>query len=237
MWAWSNASLDDLLTEDSHLVRKLGEKHGYAKLTVPKWRATEIDAWEMTAFQAELTGAAGAYRSHQPNGATFLTLHNVRWANPGRADVDPEWEGVNNDNLFVEIGESPGYLLDDWRWKVGDEATVFRVTIFGDVFTQTPDGHVYLLDTGNADYVKVAEDAEEWEELLKNRPEWFHWKTLQELRSLGVELPKDNVFSWRHPSMVGGSEVVGNVGWTFLRVHLTSSGQLAAAVKKRGTGQ
>ncbi|HWN09129.1 MAG TPA: MbtH family NRPS accessory protein [Pyrinomonadaceae bacterium] len=239
LWAWSNASLDGLLTKDSRFVRELGEKHGYAKLTVAKWRATEIDAWEMTAVQAELTNAAGTYRSLQQNRATFLTLHNVRWANERTAtDAGPEWEGVLKENFFVELGaDSTDHLLDDWRWKVGDEAAIFRVTVFGDVFTQTPDGHIYLLDTGRGNYVEAAEDAKKWAELVEIRPDWFRWNTLQELRSLGVELPPGKVFSWQHFPMAGGSEAVGNIDWVSPTVHISVSGQLAEAIKKKAAGQ
>lgn len=155
------------------------------------------------------------------------------------ATAGSEWEEVLKEDLFVEIGaESRKHLLDDWRWRVGDDATVFRVTIFGDVFTQTPEGTIYLLDTGKGSYVEVAQSAEKWAEVLKIRgPEWFHWKTLQELRSLGVELPKDFVFSWQQFPMAGGSEDVGNVDWVPASVHITASGQLAEFIEKRAVGQ
>lgn len=150
------------------------------------------------------------------------------------ATVGSEWEEVLKEDLFVEIdAESTKHLLDDWRWMVGDKAAAFRVTIFGDVFTQTPEGLIYLLDTGNGSYVEVAQSAEKWAELLKTRgSEWFHWKTLQELRSLGVELPKGNVFSWQQFPMAGGSEDVGNVDWVYATVHISVSGQLAEAITR-----
>lgn len=155
------------------------------------------------------------------------------------ATASPEWEGVLEEGLFVEIdAESLDHLLDDWRWKVGDEATVFRVTIFGDVFTQAPDGHIYLLDTANGNYVEVAQGVEKWTELFKIRgPEWLRWKTLQELRSLGVKLPKDKVFSWQQFPMIGGSEEVGNIDWVHATVHISVSGQLAESIKNQEAGR
>jgi hypothetical protein len=70
------------LSEDSRKVRALGARHGYDKLTTAKWGADETDGWEMASLQAELTGAEGVYRSPDKDGATFLTLRNVRWARP-----------------------------------------------------------------------------------------------------------------------------------------------------------
>lgn len=168
--------------------------------------------------------------------ATGLLLRRTVFAS---ATATSEWEVVLKEDPFVEIdAESAKHLLDDWRWKIGREAAVFRVTIFGDVFTRTPDGHIYLLDTGNGTYVEVAKSAEKWAELLKDRgPEWFHWKTLQELRSLRVELPKGHVFSWQRFPMIGGSEDVGNVDWVPASVHITVSGQLAEDIENRTVGQ
>lgn len=168
--------------------------------------------------------------------ATGLLLRRTILAS---ATARSEWEDILKEDPFIGIdAESAEHLLDDWRWKIGHEPEVFRVTIFGDVFTRTPEGHIYLLDTGSGTYVQVAESAEKWAELLKIRgPEWFHWETLQELRSLKVELPKGNVFSWQQFPMAGGSEDVGNVDWVSASVHITASGQLAEFLEKRAVGQ
>lgn len=155
------------------------------------------------------------------------------------ATASPDWEGVPKEDLFVDIdAEALDHLLDDWSWKVGDQATVFRVTIFGDVFTQASDGHIYLLDTASGNYVEVAQSVEKWTELFKVRgPEWLRWKTLQELRTLGVELPRGHVFSWQQFPMIGGSEEVGNVDWVPAAVHISASGQLAEAIKNQASGR
>src|SRR5689334_7504887 len=87
------------------------------------------------------------------------------------------------DDLFVPVGpEIQERLLEAWRWKVGDDARVFRVTVFGDLFTQTSGGRIYWLDAGKGRYLSAAESAEQWEQAAKiHGEEWFHLKTLQDL--------------------------------------------------------
>src|SRR5215831_14453067 len=66
--------------------------------------------------------------------------------------------GPPPEDVFVRVDRaSEDSLLADWRWKVGDQAELFRVTVFGDLFTRTPDGRIHLLDVGTASYVEAAE--------------------------------------------------------------------------------
>jgi uncharacterized protein YbdZ (MbtH family) len=123
-------------------------------------------------------------------------------------------------------------LLEDWRWKVGNEAKVFRVTVFGDLFTQGPEGQVYWLDTGSGQYIEVAKSVEQWaEEANTHGEEWFHWDALRKLRSSGVKLGEGQVYSWRQDPMLGGAESVDNVDVVSLEVHVSHAGRTAKAIK------
>jgi hypothetical protein len=80
LWAWDNPTVSTGMTRAVQRVRRFGERRGIRRLTEAKWPADEVDGWEMTSIAARLTGAEGAYRSPEANGATFLLLTNVRRA-------------------------------------------------------------------------------------------------------------------------------------------------------------
>ena len=145
---------------------------------------------------------------------------------PGSTELGPA-------DLFVTTDpKTKDLLLEDWRWKVGSAAKVFRVTVFGDLFTQDPGGEIYWLDTGSGQYVEVAKSVEQWADAAKiHGEEWFHWDTLRKLRSLGVKLGEGQVYSWRHNPMLGGAESVENVDVVSLEVHVSHSGRTAKAIK------
>jgi MbtH protein len=157
---------------------------------------------------------------------------------PDSASPSLGWDEASDD-LFIGMDpETKDLLLEDWRWKVGPDAKVFRVDIFGDIFTQGPNGHIYWLDTGRGSYVEVAESAEQWVGAAKaHREEWFHWKVLQELRSFDAKLKDGFVYSWRHSPMLGGAEAVDNVDFAPLQVHVSFAARVAQAVKDIPPGQ
>lgn len=160
--------------------------------------------------------------------AGFLAARAAR-----SSSADPAWAKVVKESLLVNIdAESRADLLDEWRWKVGAEATVFRVTVFGDVFTQAPDGAISFLDTGRAQYRRVAESPEAWSKILESRgSEWFHWQTLQKLHAMGVELAEGDVFDWQRSPLLGGTETVDNVQWLPVYPKISAAGQLAQAIR------
>jgi MbtH protein len=157
---------------------------------------------------------AARWKGHQPAAA----------AATGKLTLGPE-------DLFVTV--PPGEdLLESWRWRVGKDATVFRVTVFGDLFIRTGDGRIHWLDTGGDRYVEVAKSAEQWAPAVSaHGMEWFHGSTLLELRSRGVKPAPGQVYSWRQPAYLGGAETVDNVDLVPLVVHVSSAGRLAEATK------
>jgi MbtH protein len=155
----------------------------------------------------------------------------ARRKHPG--PTGPRWEDVAVEDLFLDVDPEAGErLLEDWRWKVGEDARVFRATVFGDLFLRAPGGQIGWLDTGWGSYAEVARSAGEWNEALRLRGhEWFHWPALRELRALGVELKEGQVYSWQQFPMLGGAEAAGNVDFVSLEVHVSHAGRLAEAIK------
>jgi hypothetical protein len=80
LWSWANQHVLDAARARVVEVRDFGEKRDFPHLIVPKWAATEIDGWEMTAVAAHVLGADGAYRTPKEAGLTFMTLSEVRRA-------------------------------------------------------------------------------------------------------------------------------------------------------------
>lgn len=121
--------------------------------------------------------------------------------------------------------------LASWRWLIGDDARLLGVTVMGDVFLQDPKGQVFWLDTGRANFERVAENEEQWRRMLPSHgPRWLHAKVLEQLRAAGIEPPPGQVFSWRLLPMLGGHLSPDNIDMVPPLVHLTASGRQAQAV-------
>lgn len=78
MWAWANTSIGTELTRDAEKVKSYGQKHGMSKLTKPKWKGEEEDAWNMAAIACYLCDAQGAYRGPADSTFVFMTFGEVQ---------------------------------------------------------------------------------------------------------------------------------------------------------------
>jgi hypothetical protein len=83
LWSWRNPYLEDRIKSEIAIVKNYGLKRGFEKLTEPKWKADEYDAWEMTAIAAYIMKAKGAYRvpSKDNKLLSFMIFKNITWAN------------------------------------------------------------------------------------------------------------------------------------------------------------
>jgi len=170
----------------------------------------------------------------------ILSESNVVLANVGydvaellvKEEVLPSIE-PSLDELFVEADASGmRAVFEEWRWLVGPDAEWLRVTVFGDVFFRTPDGHVHFLDTGMGTQEEIAESEEAWPSVVVSNPSWFfHASTLLELRAKGRSLESDQVYSWRQSPMLGGTESVENLLRLSASVHVSHQGRLVFALK------
>jgi hypothetical protein len=78
MWAWANTSIAAELTRDAEEVKSYGLKYGISKLTKPKWKGEEEDAWNMAAIACYLCDAQGAYRGPSDPIFVFMTFGEVK---------------------------------------------------------------------------------------------------------------------------------------------------------------
>ena len=149
------------------------------------------------------------------------------------AEEGPETLRASWAELFVDLpADRRDPVLESWRWLVGSDAKLFRVTLFGDLFLQTPDGHIHWLDTGYGTYEEVAPNESEWlEAIAKDLPYFFHASTLLAFRDLKF-LPKaGEVYSWKHAPILGGEEKASNFDTVSAEVHISYRGQVALALK------
>lgn len=78
LWAWDNPYLLENTTTAVQAVRRYGEKNRITRLTEPKWKASEQDAWDMTAVAALILKARGAWSFPSDDIRAFAVLTDIR---------------------------------------------------------------------------------------------------------------------------------------------------------------
>ncbi len=79
LWAWANPTVNENLKQGVLKVKLYGEENDIRKLTESKWKADEVDGWEMTSITALLLNAKGAYKSPDEHGAMFMIFTDIQW--------------------------------------------------------------------------------------------------------------------------------------------------------------
>lgn len=74
LWSWANYSLIEKVRAPLAAVREFGYEQDYPKLFIPKWRAEEVDGWEMAAIATKILDAESVYRTPSNYGFTFLVV-------------------------------------------------------------------------------------------------------------------------------------------------------------------
>jgi hypothetical protein len=82
LWGWANSLWPIECVTDSRQVRSFGEEHEICELTHKYVDGEEINhlGWELTAVTVRVTGALGAYRPPDEDGALFLIVKTIAWA-------------------------------------------------------------------------------------------------------------------------------------------------------------
>jgi hypothetical protein len=128
----------------------------------------------------------------------------------------------------------PEILVEDWRWLVGDEAKLVLISSMGDLFFQHRCGSVYCLLTGSAEYEKVANNSEEFQQKLGEDEfirEWFVVNLVAELKENGVGLEPGKLYGFKQLPVLGGLYHADNFELTDIEVHLAMTGQMNFHIK------
>jgi hypothetical protein len=77
LWSWDNEYLLDIAIDDIWHVKEFGERNMIEKLSIPKWDASEKDAWDMTAISTYLLKARGAYSFLSDDTRVYVVLKEI----------------------------------------------------------------------------------------------------------------------------------------------------------------
>lgn len=121
-------------------------------------------------------------------------------------------------------------ILDEWRWLVGTGKRVRLVTACGDVFLEDAlEEKVAFLDVGAPALLPIAETRQAFDALLSDPSfidTYLYPERVALLRSRGLALKKDQVYSLRTPLSLGGEATAENTEITDLDVHFSFAGQV-----------
>ncbi|WP_377115200.1 T6SS immunity protein Tdi1 domain-containing protein [Pseudoalteromonas sp. M58] len=125
-------------------------------------------------------------------------------------------------------------LLSDWEWLLEGKFLPILMSASGDAFVQHfENGEVWWLDTGGAEFSKVAESPEQFNELLSDKEfvvECFAIQMVGDLIQSGKVLSNGQIYSLIQPWLLGGEYKISNINPTDIEVHFSLSGQIAKQV-------
>lgn len=142
--------------------------------------------------------------------------------------------------LFVPTSEGID-LLESWRWLVGNDVSVFRVTVFGQMILADRKGALHWLDIGYGTFEELGVTKETWLPPFYGVAfEWINVRLLLELKAAGFELKpageepsETSVYDWIRPPMMGGAITKDNIQRLTLHAAASASGQIAEWLHKR----
>ena len=236
--------------EDGDLIAGAFDRHpGFVRQVRPRWFASVLAAASgyyegnrFPAIQLYRPDEAGLFPWHSDFDSNLfgrqplLYQDNVILAGVGYEEILRLTAATGarvfdeaTDDLCVPLAASePEDLLACWRWKIGPEARIVRVTVFGDVLLRMADGRLHWLATGSNELLELAEDVETCRRVLCNcAATVFYASTLLHLRELDVSIAAGEVYDWIREPMAGGRYSADNVHGVDLRTHLSSTGRFA----------
>jgi hypothetical protein len=126
-----------------------------------------------------------------------------------------------------------------WRWTVAETARPLLITALGDVFLEAESGEVQFLDTESGKVETIARSRDEWFVMLTNAKYvemWFRPSFVNELKTRGKPLKREEVYSPIHPLILNGELTVENFTPSRWDAHLHAMGQIHRQVKDLPSG-
>src|SRR4051812_471803 len=113
-----------------------------------------------------------------------------------------------HDYLIDHAGLDWKALLEEWRWLLPPEFTVWLLTRVGDLFITLPDGSVHVLDVGAGELRRVADsraDAYAKIDEPKVAEDWLMIPVVDQLVASGCVLGPSQCYSYKMLPILGGS--------------------------------
>ena len=120
-------------------------------------------------------------------------------------------------------------ICSDWQWLLDSQNQVVLVTAIGDMFLLGNDKAVYWLDTGMAELNFVAENLDEFQNLLGDQETidtLFLSDLVNRLIEEGKILKENQVYSFKTLPILGGDYSTENFDTTDISVHFSICGQI-----------
>src|SRR3954462_14878235 len=141
-----------------------------------------------------------------------------------------------NDKEYLTTPTIPADpVLEDWRWLIGPELKLWRITLTGDAFLLEPaDGSIHFLDTISGTLEKVAPDEGSFEPALKtgdNATRWLMPYVVKEQAALGICPGPNQCLSFKTPLALGGPLEPDNIELCEVTVHFSVAGQIHHQIK------
>ncbi len=123
--------------------------------------------------------------------------------------------------------------LADWRDLLPESFKVVMVNLFGDMFLESADGAIDMIDTAGCKLKHVAESREEFFVKLKEEKtaRWLHVALVDELQRREMLLEVEKCYSWKLPPRLGGEYDADNVEIADIYESLSMAGQIAVQTK------
>lgn len=120
--------------------------------------------------------------------------------------------------------------LEAWRWLIGPAATLWRVTLFGDVLLKDPaTGAIDFLDTLEGEVERLAASEEELETVLRDpdvQEEVLMTSLVERELALGKRPGQGECLMFTVDPILGGSFDSSNIQVGLITVHLHILGQI-----------
>ena len=139
-----------------------------------------------------------------------------------------------NDLTISPKGVDRETLLEEWQWAMPESMLPVMLTAMGDVFAQGESGAVYFIDAVEGQISTIADDGPTFQELLKDTQivtEYLFPSRIVQLRKSGKQLDAGQVYSHKHPLVLGGEDNAQNVEVADVAVHISIHGQIHRQVK------
>lgn len=142
--------------------------------------------------------------------------------------------------LAVDLsGQSSDDLLSNWRWLVPSTYSLNMVSAIGDGFLSDQDSHIYWLDVGSAELIRIADTRDQFDS-LRQQPDsvekWFVPLLVGDLLTSGKSLAVGQCFSYKIPLTLGGAFEPTNFDACDISVHFRTLGQIQRQVKDLPVG-
>ena len=139
------------------------------------------------------------------------------------------------DDLKVDISTiDSSTLTQNWEWLIGTDKRAILVTSVGDLFLADQEEACYWLNVGEGTIEKVADSIDEFNEVLQDDnvfEEWFLIGLVERIKSKGMELRPNHLYSYKKLPILGGEYEPENFELTEIQAHFELTGQIHQKIK------